>query len=178
MVRTLVGYTGGTKKNPTYHELGDHTESIEVVFDPSIISYEDLLKRFWKSHNPCSKSWSRQYMSAVFYHNESQKKLAEKTRDSLDEHGIVTPILPAGTFHAAEDYHQKFYLKRMGELTKEYTSIYPKHDDFVSSTAVARVNGYIGGYGNADQLTKEINDLGLSDKARDRLKRQVSSRSR
>ena len=76
MIRTRVGYTGGNKENPTYRTLGDHTESIEVDYDPGIISYADLLKVFWRSHDPGSRSWSRQYIAAIFYHNEEQKKQA------------------------------------------------------------------------------------------------------
>src|SRR6185369_16580386 len=74
VVRTRVGYCGGTLKDPTYHELGDHTESIQVDFDPTKLTYGQILDRIWVSHNPCATAWSRQYMSAIFYEGEAQKK--------------------------------------------------------------------------------------------------------
>src|SRR5262249_18399740 len=73
VVRTRVGYTGGTSKDPTYYSLGDHTETLQIDFDPTVITYEQLLEVFWHTHNPCAQPWSRRYMSTVFYHGESQK---------------------------------------------------------------------------------------------------------
>ena len=72
-----MGYAGGKKSNPTYHDLGDHTETLQIDFDPDVITYDELLEIFWASHNPGRKSWSRQYMAAVFYHNHKQKKAIE-----------------------------------------------------------------------------------------------------
>ncbi len=80
MVRTRVGYTGGTKKNPTYHDLEGHSEAVQVDYDPAVISYETLLAIFWDSHDPASPAFSPQYMSAVFTHNDQQKRLAEESR--------------------------------------------------------------------------------------------------
>ena len=79
MVRTRVGYAGGTLVNPTYHRLGDHTESIEVDYDPEVISYEDLLAVFWSSHSPTSRPWSRQYASLILTHDDTQRRLAEES---------------------------------------------------------------------------------------------------
>jgi len=70
VVRTRVGYTGGSTKNPTYHSLGDHTETVQIDYDPTQISFEELLDVFWDSHRPTQRAWSRQYMAAVFFHNE------------------------------------------------------------------------------------------------------------
>ena len=114
MIRTRVGYSGGDKENPTYHNLGDHTETIEIDFDPTVISYEDLLNVFWQEHDPTSLNWSRQYRNAVFYHSEEQKKLAEHYKAKLDGSGafrapIVTEISPYTSFYPAEQYHQDFY---------------------------------------------------------------------
>ncbi len=163
MIRTRVGYSGGTKKNPTYYSLGDHSETIQIDFDPAKITYEQLLNVFWASHNPDRKSWSRQYMAAVFYHNEEQKKLAIKTRDHVADQlksKIYTEILPATEFYLAEDYHQKYYLRQVSELIKEYKAIYPATGDLIKSTAVARVNGYVGGFGTFKQLQNELSSLG------------------
>src|SRR3990172_2687589 len=108
VVRTRVGYAGGTTQNPAYHNLGDHAESIEVVYDPSRISYEKLLAVFWASHDPAERPWRRQYMSGIFYHNDEQKGLAERTRDreaSRIGRPAHTEILPASLFTPAQHYH-------------------------------------------------------------------------
>jgi len=76
VVRTRVGYTGGDKPNPTYHNIGDHAESVDIDYDPEVTDYENLLDIFWKNHNPTS-FYSRQYMSAIFYHDAAQKEAAE-----------------------------------------------------------------------------------------------------
>ena len=146
MIRTRVGYTGGNKENPTYYSLGDHTESIEVDYDPGVVSYADLLKVFQQGHNPGSRSWSRQYMSAIFYHNEEQKKLAVESleqEEARTHKKTYTEILPASRFYQAEDYHQKYYLRQRPELIRELKAIYPADDDFVNSTVAARLNSYL-----------------------------------
>jgi len=167
-----VGYAGGTKKNPTYYSLGDHAETIQIDYDPARISYAQLLDMFWKSHQPDRKSWSRQYMAAVFYHSDEQKQLALQTRDCEANRlqiKIQTEIIPAGSFYLAEAYHQKYYLRQVPELVKEYAALYPDLDDFIGSTAVSRVNGYIGGHGSSESLQREIASLGLSSAGSRRL---------
>jgi len=167
-----VGYAGGRKSEPNYHDLGDHTESIEVVFDPKQVSYEDLLKAFWSSHSPERRAPSRQYASLIFCGDEAQKKLALASTTREEERRkakLYTEIVPAGTFWPAEDYHQKYYLRSHRDLLGEFQAIYPKEADFVASTAVARVNGYLGGHGTAAQLQEELPRLGLSPEGQKRL---------
>lgn len=179
MVRTRVGYAGGTKANPTYHDLGDHTETIQMDYDPAVISYEQLLHVFWDSHNAAAPSWSRQYMSIIFYHNEEQNRLAAESRDreaARTKNRIVTEIRPAGEFFRAEGYHQKYGLRSEGDLLREFTALYPSERDFVDSTAVARVNGYIDGYGTLADLQADLPGLGLSPHAGERLTGIVSKR--
>jgi len=104
-------------------------------------------------------------MSIIFYHNEEQKRLAIETRDNLEaelQTTVFTEIVPATTFYQAENYHQKYYLQQIPKLTSEFKSIYPDFNDFVNSTAVARANGYAGGYGTPDTLQEELKSLGLS----------------
>ena len=161
MIRTRVGYTGGSGENPTYRDLGDHAESIEIDYEPSVISYRDLLEIFWKSHDPGSRPWSRQYMSAIFYHNEEQKKLAVESmeRQQARTHGkIYTEIMPAARFYQAESYHQKYYLRQRPELVNEFRTIYPA-ETFVDSTAAARVNGFLAGYGSYAALKADLSEL-------------------
>ena len=180
MIRTRVGYSGGTTLHPTYRSLGDHTETVEIDYDPAIISYEQLLDIFWDSHDPTGSSWSKQYRNVVFYHNAEQKRAAERTRDLVAAQlgqRVRTDIVPASTFYLAEDYHQKFRLQQDPVLTAEYDAIYPEMKDFVNSTAVSRVNGYLGGYGSSAQLKKEIDSLGLSPEGRKRLIESISFRN-
>lgn len=162
MIRTRVGYTGGKKEDPTYRALGDQSESIEIDYDPAVISYAELLEIFWKSHDPGGRPWSRQYMSAIFYHNEAQKNLAVESRKREEErtHGrIYTEISPASRFYPAEDYHQKYYLRQRPELVRELKAIYPSDDDFVNSTVAARLNGYLALRGPYPALQAELGSL-------------------
>jgi peptide-methionine (S)-S-oxide reductase len=172
VIRTRVGYAGGSKENPTYYSLGDHSETIQIDYDPTQISYRQLLEVFWNSHNPIYEPGSRQYMSIIFYHSEEQKRLAMETKESeearLGRH-IFTEIVPVSEFYLAEDYHQKYYLRQESALMAEFSAIYPATEDFIASTAVARVNGYVGGYGELATLEKELGLLGLSEAGRQRL---------
>lgn len=172
MVRTRVGYAGGEKENPTYRSLGDHTETLQVDYDPEVISYDDLLAVFWKNHDPTRAAWSRQYMSAVFYHDEGQKRSATESMARLAEQTgrkIHTEIAPAGTFYRAEDYHQKYLLRQDGTLMRDFSRIYPSQRDFTDSTAAARINGYLGGHRSRIKLEREIDRLGLSPAGKARL---------
>lgn len=163
--RTRVGYAGGTLANPTYHRLGDHTEAFQVDFDPAVVTYEKLLEVVFASHNPCGKTWSRQYMSAVFHHDDRQKRLAEAARDRIP--GARTPVLPVGVFTPAEDYHQKYELQNDELLKREFRAMYPGEADFMNSTAAMRANAIVAGNGTA--LRGEAGRYGLSEEARRRL---------
>ena len=172
MLRTRVGYAGGSKGNPTYYSLGDHSETIQIDYDPTRISYRQLLGVFWSSHSPIYEPGSRQYMSMVFYHSEEQKRLAIDMKESEEARlgrGIFTEIVPFSEFYLAEDYHQKYYLRQEPALMKDLSAVYPNNEDFVASTAVARVNGYAGGYGESATLEEELSTLGLSESGRNRL---------
>jgi peptide-methionine (S)-S-oxide reductase len=161
--------------------LGDHSESIQIDYDPTKISYEKLLEIFWASHSPTQRSWSKQYKAAVFYHNEEQKRLAMETRDreaAKRKSTIATEILPATTFYRAEAYHQKYRLRQDRDLMKEFGVIYPSDTDFVNSTAAARVNGYLDGYGTLESLQEELDALGLSPEASKRLVEIVKNRKK
>lgn len=172
-MRTRVGYAGGTKSNPTYRSLGDHSESIEIDYDPTVISYRELLDIFWSSHSPVSRSVSRQYGSVIFCRDEEQRRLAAESKEQLQgavDHQIRTEIVPYTEFWIAEDYHQKHRLRAAKDLMAEFQAIYPDADNFVNSTAAARVNGYLGSNGTLEQLEEEIDGLGLSRDAQERLR--------
>lgn len=181
MVRTRVGYAGGTKADPTYRSLGDHSETIQIDYDPTQVSYKELLELFWASHSPASRPWSRQYAFIIFYHNEDQKRQAVETRDrEAAKHGgqIYTEVVPFSEFYLAEDYHQKYRLQQVSELAKEFRTIYPSNEDFVDSTAAARVNGYVGGYGTLAALQADLDSFGLSPEAGQRLLEILSAYGR
>lgn len=125
VIEVNAGYTGGTKENPTYEEVCSgrtgHFEAVQVKFDPSKINYDKLLEVFWEQIDPTDDGGQfadrgSQYKTAIFYHNEEQKKIAEKSRDALGKSGkydrpIATAIKMAGKFYNAEDYHQDYYKK-------------------------------------------------------------------
>lgn len=181
MVRTRVGYAGGTKEHPTYHSLGDHSETIEIDYDPMKITYGDLLDVFWRSHSPTSRSWSRQYASLVFYHNEEQKRIAEESKAKTASRlggPVVTKIVPYTGFTFAEDYHQKYALGRYPEFTGELKRAYPLERGFIDSTAVTHVNGYLGGEGTYEDLMTEIDKLGLSPARQEELQSILGRRNR
>ena len=179
-MRTSVGYAGGSTPAPTYYDLADHTESFQLEFDPTQTSYEQLLEVFWQSHNPTRPAWSRQYMAAIFVHNEEQERLAtESQAREASRRGapVVTPVVRVARYHLAEDYHQKYALRQAAPLIQEFTAIYPALADLVASTAASRVNGYVAGYGNSADLEAELPGLGLSPRAADYL-RSLAGRRR
>ena len=125
VVKLISGYTGGTKENPTYEEVSSgttgHVEAIQVYYDPSKITYEELLGYFWKHVDPTDSGGQfvdrgLQYRSAIFYHDEEQKRLAEKSKEALEKSKrfnkpVVTEIIKFNKFYEAEGYHQDYYKK-------------------------------------------------------------------
>jgi len=126
VISTRVGYSGGEKDNPTYKEVctgsTGHAEAVEVVYDPSIVSYERLLDVFWDNHDPTTldrqgPDVGHQYRSVIFYHNEEQQKKVLESRERLEKSGsnrgrkVVTEIVAAVNFYAAEEYHQQYFEK-------------------------------------------------------------------
>lgn len=143
-----------------------------VEYDPDRVSYEELLEVFWSSHDPGSKVWSRQYRNALFYHNEEQKRLALASKNRIAEESgttVETDIEPAGAFYPAEDYHQKYALKNSKMFLAELRAFYPDDEKLTASTAAARINGYLGGYGSVKTFLKEVDSLGLSAEAKKQL---------
>jgi peptide methionine sulfoxide reductase msrA/msrB len=125
VVKVISGYTGGHKENPSYGEVSSgttgHAETVQVYYDPSKLSYEELLDYFWRHIDPTDGSGQfvdrgSQYRSVIFYHDEEQRRLAEKSKEELNKSGgfekpIVTEIIPFTKFYEAEEYHQDYYKK-------------------------------------------------------------------
>ena len=127
--KVVSGYSGGTTPNPTYRDVctgtTGHAEVVQVTFDPSIISYPELLEVFWRSHDPTTlnrqgNDVGTQYRSSIFYHSEDQKKLAERYKEKIDAAHVftaplVTEIKPFTAFYPAEGYHQDYYSTNSGQ---------------------------------------------------------------
>jgi peptide methionine sulfoxide reductase MsrA len=163
-------------EHPTYENVGDHSESIQVDYDPSQISFDRLLEEFWSSPNSCERTGIRQYMSIIFYHNEGQRQaaLASRMRESEKrKQEIATPILPVGTFTVAEDYHQKFYLRQCRPLEREVIARYASAREFMNSTIAMRLNAYLAGYGTRKMLDGELDSFGLSEAGRKILRQAI-----
>jgi peptide-methionine (S)-S-oxide reductase len=123
VISTTSGYTGGTLANPTYEQVSSggtgHAESVEVIYDPKKVTYEQLLTYYWHHVDPTVKDrqfcdYGHQYRTAIFVHNDEERKLAEESKQKAAaelKQPILTEIVPAGVFYPAEEYHQNFYLK-------------------------------------------------------------------
>jgi len=139
----VSGYSGGKVKNPAYREvctgMTGHAEVIQVKFNPKVISFEEILEVFWNTHDPTTLNKQgadegTQYRSAVFYHSEEQKKVADQYKGQLDKSGvyknrIVTEITPFSVFYPAEDYHQNYYALNPNQGYCQYV-IRPKVEKF------------------------------------------------
>ena len=179
----ISGYTGGPEENPTYEEVSagrtGHLEAAQIVYDPSVVSYEDLLDVFWKHVDPTDPGGQfvdrgNQYKTAIFYHDEEQKRLAEKSKNDLEASGrfakpIVTEILALTEFYPAEEYHQdyhrknplryKFYRYNSGrdQFIKKTWGAYPATDSSNDKkTAEASPAKEAGGYADYERPSDEV----------------------
>jgi len=160
--RTRVGYTSGKKLNPTYRDLGDHTEAIEIDYNEEVIGYEDLLNLFWKNVD-FSESHRRQYRSAIFFRNEEEEKLATESKNRVEKTlgKNATAIEPFQKLYPAEDYHQKYYLQT--HHTKLFKSLKIQQKDLINSQIAAKLNGYVVGENTLDAFNAECENFGLSE---------------
>ncbi len=180
MVRTRVGYAGGTKQGPTYRDLGDHTETIQIDYDPARITYRELLDVFWTGHDPLRRAWSRQYATIIFAHDGEERRPAEETKDRIAKElrgAVHTEIVAYRGFTLAENYHQKHSLQQYPEFMEELRRMYPFPGEFVVSTAAARLNGYLGGEGTYEALLQDLDGLGLTPARRQTLLELVRRRT-
>lgn len=165
VLRTRVGYAGGATLNPVYKKMGDHTEVIEIEYDPNIISYHDLLKLFWNNHEyGLTTITKRQYMSLILYHDDEQKRVAEleiKVEAGKRNEKLITEVAPAGPFYPAEDYHQKYRLQQYSWIVEEL-GLSP--EQLQTSQVAAKLNGYIAGVGTTENFEKDVQQLGIPEK--------------
>ena len=175
VIKVWVGYTGGHKANPTYEEVSSgmtgHYESIEVIYDPVKVSYKDILDVFWRNIDPTDPAGEfvdrgQQYQTAIFYHDEGQKKLAEASKDALQKSGrfnrpIATKILKAPVFYKAEDYHQDYFKKNYAHYELYRTG--SGRDEFINKH-----------WGN-DAVTPTYEQKGYGKPSKDELKKKLTS---
>lgn len=151
--------------------MGDHSETLEIDFNPTIITFEDILRYFWQNHNPNRGEYrGRQYLSIVLYHDQKQKESIHKVKKELKfKEEIQTEITPYTGFTLAEERHQKYYLKRYRNAIEQLNFLYPTAHSFMNSTLVARLNGFVKGFGTMAGLKEEINVWDINEDSRQKL---------
>ncbi|VDM95710.1 unnamed protein product [Thelazia callipaeda] len=152
VLKTRVGYGGGSTPAPNYRNIGDHTEITEVVFDEEVTSYSALVDWFWDHCDP-TKEYKKQYKSAILYVNAEQKKVAEDSLKKMQEkYGNIkldTYVQELDQFFQAEDYHQKYWLRRNKEILNKLNL---SDEDVVTSMLAAKVNAFLAGFKDFDLL--------------------------
>ncbi|GEK91261.1 peptide-methionine (S)-S-oxide reductase MsrA [Alkalibacterium kapii] len=170
VIRTQTGFSGGTSPDPTYRNIGDHTEVVQIVFDASLMTYEDILNIFWDSHDAFKDRYykERQYISLLIVHSTEQLGKAEKVKKERENRygkQIKTDIQYDLPFYPAEDRHQKYFLKRFDKATASLFPLFSDHKSFVHSTIAARLNGFVRENGRLDNIKDEISDWQLTKEA-------------
>jgi len=154
--------------------LGNHTEALQVEFDPQQISFEDVINLVWRSHNPISAPRRSQYKSAIWFADDQQLKIIESTMAPLEERfgtKLTTEVLPLQAFYSAEDYHQKYSLQHHKSVMEMFRHMYPQFGDFNDSTAAARLNGFSAGYGQKALFETEKSLYGFEAEVLERVVR-------
>ncbi|MCA0756590.1 peptide-methionine (S)-S-oxide reductase MsrA [Paenibacillus sp. N4] len=163
VLRTQTGYAGGTTPDPVYRSMGDHTETVQVTFDPELISLQRLLHVFWDNHNPVNINGykGRQYQSLVLYSDDEQLDTAREVireRAARGKGEPATELAPLSVFYPAEDRHQKYYLKRFPDAMEKLAALYPQPDQLHDSAAAARLNGLAKGCTSLERILRDIRD--------------------
>jgi len=164
--------------------MGDHTEAISIDYDPTLISYKELLDHFWKAHRCDLNNSSRQYMNAVFYQNDDQRKIAmdslveQAKRLGISANDIKTEIIPVAQFTYAEGYHQKYYLTQQTEIRDFLSQTYPDAKSLADSTVATRLNAYLGSGMDKSwkAFIKELPSYGLPENLEKRLEEAAKQR--
>ncbi|CAF1033786.1 unnamed protein product [Didymodactylos carnosus] len=165
VTRTRVGYT--SINNESFS--ADRIECIQIDYNTSVVTFKNLLDRFWKWHDPTVQQLNPSYISAIYYHNciqnhEAKESLVEQQKEFLLK-PILTKILPIINFDLAEDYHQKHYLKR-------HITLFPGN---ISTHVATRLNGYLAGYGTREQFEDEKERMGLNRKQINFIRKQLEN---
>jgi len=168
VVRTCVGYAGGTTRAPTYEDIGDHIETVRLTYDPDQVGYGDLLDHFWAYHDPVRAPLKRQYQPALFPYTDTQVERTQASRADVaaeQEDALSTEIIEDASFTRAEPYHQKHKLRRHSPLLQAFQTMYPDDAALADSPAAALANGYVGGYRDPERLEEDAPRLKLPSEA-------------
>lgn len=178
VLRTRVGYSGGTTEFPSYRQLGDHTETVEIDFDDSIISYEEILRHFWNNHYPNRDQYKgTQYISLLRFRSDEQLDAIEHVKAEMEikiGEKIETDIAPFENFTLAEERHQKYYLKRYPKAIEQLKDLYPDLESLENSTFAARLNGFVKGFGRKEDLLEEISHWEMDEVEKVKLSRTLN----
>lgn len=179
-MRTRSGYCGGVQPSPTYRRIGDHSETVEIDYDPLVVSYEDLLEVFFAGHDAGARSFSTQYRSAIFYRTDEEWAAAERLLGQVETRRgrIHTAVEPLRRFWLAEDYHQKFRLRAHKEVFADLLTHFPDEAALVDSTSAARLNGWLDGCSTDAQLDRELDLTGLGDDEKNEVRAYALRRPR
>jgi len=160
VVRTRVGYVGGTTRDPTYHDIGDHSEAVQVDYDPQRCSFGDLVDLAVESHSVRTQPRSRQYQHVLFFESADQRAVIEDRIDALAVDTVQTRVEPLDAFYTAEDYHQKYHLRSKRAVLGAFEDAGYDATEVRESPAAAKLNARAGG---ADQSGGDPLDRPSSD---------------
>jgi peptide-methionine (S)-S-oxide reductase len=144
----------------------------QVDYDPTVVSFARLLDVFWSMHDPCRAAWSTQYAAILFYHDDEQRRDAEQSVRAVEartQRPVQTELRKLDRFYLAEDYHQKYALRRNRKLVTDLLAIFPDEAALVESTAAARINAHLDGHLSLADLRAELERLGLRAVGEERL---------
>lgn len=151
---------------PTYHDLGEHAEVLQVEFDPTQLSFEALLTMFWASHNPARDGRRSQYRSILVCEDERQFAIADKSRSKVERtlgRKVLTEVVAGKVFYPAEGYHQKWQLRRRAALYEELAKSFDSEESLLRSFAATKLNAIAGGYLRWPAIAEIAHHLSLSD---------------
>ncbi|SDX92744.1 peptide-methionine (S)-S-oxide reductase [Paenibacillus sp. CF384] len=174
ITRTRVGYTGGTTDNPATRHAGDHTEMVEIEFDPAVVKLETILDLYWNSHKPANINnyRDRLYNSLILYRDQAQLSVIQEVMQKRGEQGSGVPdteLTPFSVFYPAEDRNQKYYLKRYPDAVDKLRTLFKTEDDLTNATLAARLNGIAKGFANMDTIIQDIRTWQISSEEQEEI---------
>ena len=178
VLRTRVGYSGGDLTTPSYNNLGNHIEVFEVDYDPEVISYEQLVELYFVFYDATMRPISLRVKPVIYYRTEEVYNVASRIKQSIEaasSEGIFAVIEPFDIFYLAENKHQLSYLKQESSLYDEITQIFQDEDQLLLSILASKLNGFIPGYGDPNELALILKDSGLSDPSLNRIETILKS---
>ncbi len=173
VLRTRTGYAGGRSTDPSYKNLEWHTEVVEIDYDPAVISYEDLVALFFAFHDENLRPYDQRVKSLIFFRSEAEETHARQAISRQREvtgKPVFTEAKEMDVFYLAEPEHQNRTVKREVSLYGELTEIFETDDRLQQSILVSKLNGFVYGYGSPEDLEDLLNQLGLSDMSKGRVR--------